>query len=42
MAKSSGAGLPRPVRWSVWLGLGVLLGLVLGFAFGLAKPRVRK
>jgi hypothetical protein len=41
MAKSSGTGMPRPVRWSVWLGLGVLLGLLLGFAFGLAKPRVR-
>jgi hypothetical protein len=32
----------RPVRWSLWLAAGVLFGLVLGFAFGLAKPRVRK
>ena len=35
-------GLPRPVRWSLWLGLGVLCGLSLGFAIGLAKPRMRK
>jgi hypothetical protein len=32
----------RPVRWSFWLAAGVLFGLVLGFAFGLARPRVRK
>jgi hypothetical protein len=32
----------RPVRWSLWLATGVLFGLVLGFAFGLARPRVRK
>jgi hypothetical protein len=32
----------RPVRWSLWLVAGVLFGLVLGFAFGLARPRVRK
>jgi hypothetical protein len=32
----------RPVRWSLWLAAGVLFGLVLGFAFGLARPRVRK
>jgi hypothetical protein len=32
----------RPVRWSLWLAAGVLFGLVLGFAFGLAKPRLRK
>jgi hypothetical protein len=37
MAKPS-----RPVRWSLWLAVGVLFGLVLGFAFGLARPRVRK
>jgi hypothetical protein len=35
-------GLARPVRWSLWLGLGVLCGLSLGFAIGLAKPRMRK
>jgi hypothetical protein len=39
MAKSNGS---RPVRWSLWLAAGVLFGLVLGFAFGLARPRVRK
>ena len=35
-------GLARPVRRSLWLGLGVLCGLSLGFAIGLAKPRMRK
>jgi hypothetical protein len=30
------------VRWSVWLAVGVMLGLLLGFAVGLAKPRIRK
>ncbi len=35
-------GLARPVRWSLWLGAGVLCGLSLGFAIGLAKPRMRK
>ena len=34
-------GLARPVRWSLWLGAGVLCGLSLGFAIGLAKPRMR-
>ena len=39
---------PRPkgaqagaVRWSLWLGAGVLFGLAFGFAIGLAKPRFR-
>ena len=32
----------RPMRWSLWLAAGMLFGLALGFAFGLAKPRVRK
>jgi uncharacterized protein involved in exopolysaccharide biosynthesis len=31
-----------PVRWSLWLAAGMLFGLALGFAFGLARPRVRK
>jgi hypothetical protein len=35
-------GLARPVRWSLWLGAGVLCGLALGFVLGLAKPRMRK
>jgi hypothetical protein len=35
-------GLARPVRWSLWLGAGVLCGLSLGFVIGLAKPRMRK
>jgi hypothetical protein len=34
--------LARPVRWSLWLGAGVLCGLGLGFAIGLAKPRMRR
>jgi hypothetical protein len=43
---SPGTSLPhgasRPVRWSIWLGAGIVFGLVLGFAAGLAKPRIRK
>jgi hypothetical protein len=31
-----------PIRWSVWLAAGVVLGLALGFGVGLAKPRIRK
>ena len=38
MAKPDGK---KRVRWSLWLGAGVLFGLALGFAFGLARPRVR-
>jgi hypothetical protein len=40
------AVFPRPgslsVRWSLWLGAGVICGLSLGFAIGLAKPRIRR
>jgi hypothetical protein len=39
MARTDGI---RPMRWPLWLAAGMLFGLVLGFAFGLAKPRVRK
>jgi hypothetical protein len=39
MAKPEGK---RRVRWSLSLGAGVFFGLALGFAFGLARPRVRK
>jgi hypothetical protein len=35
-------GTSRPVRWSIWLAAGIVFGLVLGFAAGLAKPRIRK
>lgn len=35
-------GQARPVRWSLWLGAGVVSGLTLGFVLGLAKPRMRK
>ena len=38
----SARGSSRPVRWSLWLGLGVLFGLAVGFAAGLAKPRIRQ
>ncbi len=31
----------RRVRWPLWLATGMLFGLGIGFAFGLAKPRVR-
>ena len=40
MARTS-VELARPVRWSLWLGAGVVCGLGLGFAIGLAKPRMR-
>jgi hypothetical protein len=39
MAKANGK---NPVRWSLWLVAGMLFGLALGFAFGLARPRARK
>jgi hypothetical protein len=29
----------RLTRWVIWLSLGVVFGLVLGFAVGLARPR---
>jgi uncharacterized protein involved in exopolysaccharide biosynthesis len=32
----------RSVRWLLWLAAGMLFGLVLGFGFGLARPRARK
>jgi hypothetical protein len=38
MAEPNGS---RPVRWSLWLAAGMLFGLALGFAFGLARPRAR-
>ena len=41
MSRRVSPGVSRPVRWSVWLGLGVLFGLAAGFAAGLAKPRMR-
>lgn len=34
--------IPRPVRWSLWLAAGVAVGLVVGFAAGLARPRERR
>jgi hypothetical protein len=42
MVEIARPGLTRPLRWSLWLGAGVLCGLILGFAIGLAKPRIRK
>jgi len=32
----------RPVRWLLWLVSGMLFGVLIGFAFGLARPRARK
>jgi uncharacterized protein involved in exopolysaccharide biosynthesis len=32
----------RSVRRLLWLAAGMLFGLMLGFAFGLARPRARK
>jgi len=28
-------------RWTLWLAAGVVLGLLLGFAAGLARPRAQ-
>jgi uncharacterized protein involved in exopolysaccharide biosynthesis len=45
--RSKSSQSPRPngtgsVRWLLWLAAGMLFGLVLGFGFGLARPRTRK
>lgn len=40
MGKPNDLQLPRAVRWSLWLLAGTAVGLLVGFAFGLAKPRV--
>jgi hypothetical protein len=42
MADIARRGAARSVRWSLWLGAGVVCGLTLGFLIGLAKPRVRR
>jgi hypothetical protein len=42
MAEIARSGLARPVRWSLWLSVGVVFGLFLGFVLGLAKPRIRR
>jgi len=42
MVETSAGGVSRPVRWSIWLAAGVVLGLVLGFAAGLTKPHERR
>jgi hypothetical protein len=41
MAENARPGSARPLRWPLWLAAGVVCGLVLGFAIGLAKPRIR-
>ena len=42
MADTARLGFTRSVRWSLWLGAGVVCGLALGFFLGLAKPRIRR
>ena len=42
MADTAPLGSARLVRWSLWLGAGVVSGLTIGFAIGLAKPRIRR
>jgi hypothetical protein len=41
MGKTTSVGLPRPVRWGLWLLAGVVFGVGVGFTFGLTKPRVK-
>jgi hypothetical protein len=38
----AGADGKNAVRWSLWLVAGMLFGLAVGFAVGLARPRTRK
>jgi hypothetical protein len=38
MARADGR---RRARWPIWLAAGMLFGLAIGFAFGLARPRAR-
>jgi len=40
MGKSGGSGL-RVGRRALWLALGTLTGLGIGFVYGLMKPRAR-
>jgi hypothetical protein len=42
MVQTRSVRVPRLVRWSLWLLAGVGLGLVLGFAAGLARPHARR
>ncbi|MGI3785596.1 MAG: hypothetical protein ACRYG2_33025 [Janthinobacterium lividum] len=39
MASSARPGLPTPFRWGLCLTAGVVTGLAVGFAVGLARPR---
>jgi uncharacterized protein involved in exopolysaccharide biosynthesis len=32
----------QSVRWLLWLFAGMLFGVLVGFVFGLARPRARK
>jgi hypothetical protein len=40
MGRTTEAGILRVVRLSTWLLAGVVFGVVVGFAFGLTKPRI--
>ena len=47
MDQPKGSDSQRPkgtqsVRWLLWLFAGMLFGVLLGFVFGLARPRARK
>ncbi len=39
MAPTVRPGLPAPLRWGLALAAGVVAGLTIGFAVGLARPR---
>jgi hypothetical protein len=42
MGKTTSVEVPPAVRWSLWLLAGSVVGVVLGFAFGLARPRIKE
>ncbi len=42
MSKTTHPAFRRTARWSLLLLSGVALGVVLGFALALAKPRVKE
>ncbi len=42
MVETSSRQPLTPLHWSLWLAAGVVFGLTVGFAVGLAKPHARR